>query len=501
MADKLSNRSRSWYLVPLIALLFGTLSVSILLFSNKLHLGLHENAKLIDEVNEMQIDIAVAHLWFEEYISGDASIDINAVQTRLDRAKMVVESLISGGHSGHGMVVKPLTDKEALLQAQKIKAAIAELAKAANQRKELGDLAGIGTLLDERFDKIFKEILGLASSFEDLIDKETAKSNDRYENLFWAMLLAWAAVLTGGTFIIANLERKRHMADSGQELFRFALDNSEDGIFLIDRKDMRFVDVNKATCDNLGFTRDELLSLGPQDVMTSHTMKALQDVFDSVITDVEGSGVLAGLFQRRDESRFPVEVVMKGVTDPRGRDIIVATSRDTTDRRVLEDRLRREATTDSLTGAYNRLKFKEIIEVEMERAARYGQPLTVSMLDLDLFKKVNDTHGHATGDRVLKEITDIIRSSIRKVDYLVRWGGEEFIIIAPGTDKEGGITLFERVRKTVESHEFKTVGRQTVSFGQAQFRVGDKMEDLIHRTDIALYRAKEMGRNRVEVEG
>lgn len=121
------------------------------------------------------------------------------------------------------------------------------------------------------------------------------------------------------------------------------------------------------------------------------------------------------------------------------------------------------------------------------------------MFDIDHFKEINDTYGHLTGDDVLKTLADIVRENLRKIDSLVRWGGEEFMIIAPETDLEGAKILAERIRKKVESYKFDKIKTITISLGLALFEKDDTENSVIKRADDALYNAKKRGRNRVEI--
>ena len=157
------------------------------------------------------------------------------------------------------------------------------------------------------------------------------------------------------------------------------------------------------------------------------------------------------------------------------------------------------ATRDMLTGALNRWKFLKDFSYEFAKAKRFGLPLSLIMFDIDFFKKVNDTYGHDAGDMVLKKIVEIVKNSIRKIDKLVRWGGEEFIIFVPNTDLEGAAFLAEKLRRKIEEADFGKVGKVTVSFGVAGMRKGDTVDDLLKRVDEALYKAKQRGRNRVEI--
>lgn len=156
------------------------------------------------------------------------------------------------------------------------------------------------------------------------------------------------------------------------------------------------------------------------------------------------------------------------------------------------------ASTDLLTGAYNRYRFTELFGIELQRVQRYGGGLALIMFDIDHFKDINDRFGHAAGDMVLKEIAHLVRDLIRANDVLVRWGGEEFMILVPHTGNEAA-ELAEKLCLAVENHHFHHAPRVTASFGVSAYAPGDTLETLCARTDEALYRAKHQGRNRVRM--
>lgn len=162
--------------------------------------------------------------------------------------------------------------------------------------------------------------------------------------------------------------------------------------------------------------------------------------------------------------------------------------------------LERLATRDKLTGLYNRRKLDDALAREVIRAERYGRPLSVILFDLDHFKKVNDTHGHPTGDAVLAETATRLAKVLRTSDIAGRWGGEEFMIICPETGAETARVLTERLRAGYAEHAFAGVGRLTASFGVTSHRQGLNPKDILAHVDDALYRAKHNGRNRVEQE-
>lgn len=169
---------------------------------------------------------------------------------------------------------------------------------------------------------------------------------------------------------------------------------------------------------------------------------------------------------------------------------------------VANKRLRKLSITDGLTGLFNHRHVHELLREEFERSHRTGEPIAVAMLDLDRFKRINDTYGHPTGDVILYETARIIGETAREIDMPGRYGGEEFIAILPNTVEEEAQQFAERVRQAVEGHVYRDEAneiRMTLSCGVASFPTEgvDSPESLLKRADEALYVAKESGRNRV----
>ena len=160
------------------------------------------------------------------------------------------------------------------------------------------------------------------------------------------------------------------------------------------------------------------------------------------------------------------------------------------------------ATTDPLTGVYNRRTFKELAEPNLSRSRRAHAPVSLLMLDLDHFKRINDTYGHLAGDDVLKAFATLVRNCLRKEDLLARYGGEEFVVLLPGSSQDAAAALAERIREQVAALPMEANGhraRVTVSIGSASEK-GDtlpSLEAMLGRADEALYQAKREGRNRV----
>jgi diguanylate cyclase (GGDEF)-like protein len=161
--------------------------------------------------------------------------------------------------------------------------------------------------------------------------------------------------------------------------------------------------------------------------------------------------------------------------------------------------IRRLATTDGLTGLNNHRIFQQKLTGELKRSERHNAPLSLLLIDIDYFKKVNDTYGHPVGDLVLKGVSKILQRVLRDIDIAARYGGEEFVVILPGTDSIGAKNIAERLRKTIMAETFTSDGRNvkiTTSIGIASVPAEARTkEELIEKTDQALYHAKHNGRN------
>ena len=183
----------------------------------------------------------------------------------------------------------------------------------------------------------------------------------------------------------------------------------------------------------------------------------------------------------------------------------IAIKLDITTRKQAESDLKRLARTDTLTGVNNRRHLFELAEHEFDVARRYGHPLSVIMFDLDHFKSINDTFGHALGDRMLERVTHIMRSQLRDVDLIGRYGGEEFLIMLPVTGAQQACLLAERIRSRVEAFRIETekgTAFVTLSIGIAEmFHEPQEtaVENVIRRADEAMYAAKQAGRNRTVI--
>ena len=158
------------------------------------------------------------------------------------------------------------------------------------------------------------------------------------------------------------------------------------------------------------------------------------------------------------------------------------------------------ATTDPLTGLYNRYKFSELYLTAYKSMIQRDNKLSLLILDIDYFKKVNDTYGHNVGDAALVQVSHAILRTLRNIDIVCRWGGEEFVALMPTVDLSQASFISEKIRRNVEELEIDTIGNLTVSIGVSEVREGDSVNDVVSRADEALYLAKTTGRNTIKTE-
>lgn len=184
--------------------------------------------------------------------------------------------------------------------------------------------------------------------------------------------------------------------------------------------------------------------------------------------------------------------------------VVAGMVQNVTDQVTLQERLERQAARDELTGAFNRRICKEIIEQQITTARISGESFSVALIDIDYFKAINDQHGHRIGDIVLKAFVNVIESQLREKDILFRWGGEEFLLLLPGLDDSKKYQVADKIRKNVQDNvillENNIEISLTISMGVSTYpSCGTTRSELIEQADIAMYRAKSKGRNRVEM--
>jgi len=299
---------------------------------------------------------------------------------------------------------------------------------------------------------------------------------------------------------LAELEGSEEALRESEEKFRNIAQTAVDAIILADSSG-NIIFCNASAQRIFGYAIHELLGkpmsiFMPEQYRAEHQkgMERIKSTGESKyfgrITEMQGL--------RKNGNVFPIELSVSMWKTGEGI-FYSGIIRDITKRKQLESELEKTATTDRLTQAYTRTKFHEVIKTEFERVKRYNHALSMIMFDIDHFKKINDTHGHAAGDYVLQTLTQIVKENLRELDCLVRWGGEEFVVITPETDVGRAEVLAERIRKAIEGYHFDQAGTVTISLGVTQYGENDTEDSFIKRADDAMYAAKGKGRNRVEV--
>jgi diguanylate cyclase (GGDEF)-like protein/PAS domain S-box-containing protein len=295
-----------------------------------------------------------------------------------------------------------------------------------------------------------------------------------------------------------------HDLEISTSRFRSVVNAAYDAIITIDQTHNVTL-FNRAAENLFGYDASEVIgqpivNLLPETYRAHHSEK-IQKFARSPVNSRQMNERNRVYGQHRDGSLLPVEIAISKINVD-GLLEFTAVIRDITDRVRLMDLLQKEAATDELTGLPNRREFLEVVD----NILRTDERLSVLMLDIDYFKKVNDTHGHDAGDEVLRALAKVGTAASRNMDVFARWGGEEFVVAMPGTELEQARARADMLRATIETKDFAYAWRGnpipfTVSIGVAT-RAPDEhdLNAILKRADQALYRAKEAGRNRVETE-
>ncbi len=255
-------------------------------------------------------------------------------------------------------------------------------------------------------------------------------------------------------------------------------------------------EVSEAFCKISGYSKEELIGQNHRIVRHPEYPDSLyEQMWKEILQGHSWRGEMKN--RRKDGSTYWVEAIVSPRYNEQNNVIgYMAVRQDITDKKRIEEL----SITDALTGLYNRFKLDALFLVYLSLARRHGNPFSIIMLDIDNFKLVNDTYGHPVGDVLLKELSSLLKKSIRFEDSLGRWGGEEFLIILPSTPLAEALSLAELLKERTQKFDFSGVGHKTISLGVATFHQGDDEKSIIIRADKALYQAKEKGRNRVETE-
>src|SRR5476651_1394539 len=245
--------------------------------------------------------------------------------------------------------------------------------------------------------------------------------------------------------------------DEDLRRFRLAMDATADAIFLVDRAGMCFVDVNATACRMLGYEREEFLKVGPNKAIDGD-LNRLEDLYDKLLAGDQSGAMAELLLQRKNGAPIAVEVQRRTLRSGQSW-ILVAVARDITERKEAEQRLLKLAHFDTLTGLPNRSQFYESLSHSLRQASEHRWALAVLFLDVDRFKNVNDTQGHAIGDELLRQFSGRLVQCVRIRDTVGRLGGDEFaLIVVLQGGKEDAARIAAKIHDSLRA-PFNQIGR------------------------------------------
>jgi diguanylate cyclase (GGDEF)-like protein/PAS domain S-box-containing protein len=310
--------------------------------------------------------------------------------------------------------------------------------------------------------------------------------------------------------ILLNITDRKKAEDDlrkSEESFRNYLEYAPDGVYMSDVKGT-FLYGNRKSEEIIGYRREELIGKNFLE-LNILPEKSLNKAASLLQANMAGNSTGPDEIELigKEGRLIPVEI-NTSVVQRTGQGIVLAFVRDITDRKRAEEALRESehryqelSIIDDLTQLYNSRHFYVQLEREIERSNRYEQPLTLLMLDLDKFKKFNDTYGHVEGDYVLSRLGQVVKRCLRDPDSAYRYGGEEFTIMLPMTTGEEGIVTAKRIQTELRKENISPVADKniymTVSIGMAQYKPMEDMKTFVRRVDKLMYQAKKDGRDRI----
>lgn len=328
--------------------------------------------------------------------------------------------------------------------------------------------------------------------------KSDARSALKRENLIASFIVALLSILLSIPLALyvsstpSKLQKALHGANI--ELQRFANIIDKYVVTATTNSSGVITSVSTAFSKVSGYTKDELIGQKMDIISNKEDQnKLFKELWNTILQGEQWHGEInnktkEGKSYWLEQTIIPIKDEEQEITS------FMAVGNDITAKKELEVL----SVTDKLTNISNRRQIDETLHLETEKSSRYDNPLSIILIDIDHFKRVNDTYGHQIGDEVLKSVAKIMKNNIRKIDFIGRFGGEEFMIICPETGKDGAMSLAEDIRRKVEEHTFDTVNRVTISLGVTTYdKERDDASSLFKKCDAALYLAKDAGRNRV----
>ena len=345
-----------------------------------------------------------------------------------------------------------------------------------------GGLFGTICILDKSENSYTPELIQVMEQFRDQIESE----------------LVIEDLLRINTAQIEVLQRQKKLCD-------LITLNTSDVIWILNVMKNRFTYISPSIFQLRGLTVEEAMKEPLEESMMPESLALVnQKISDSIgvfIRDGVQSELNINEIQQpcKNGRVIWIEVTTRYAMNDQGEVEIIGISRNIDERKQKEKEIEYLSTHDFLTRLYNRSYFEREAEREITRIQRYQAPLSLLMLDIDLFKKINDQFGHLAGDQVLQALSKLVSSLLRSTDVFARYGGEEFIILLPETDLSGATRTAEKIRQTIENATFLQCIKLTISIGVNSYQAGESLDELLRKTDVALYRAKAKGRNCVGI--
>lgn len=307
--------------------------------------------------------------------------------------------------------------------------------------------------------------------------------------LFTVVLSLIMAIFVSKTPI--EIQRKLLKANNRLKEFKSIIDKYV--ITATTKPDSTIVEVSEAFERVSGYSKKELLGKEISIVKNpNRDNKIIKDLWDTISQQKTWTGIVKNKRKNGEDYWLEQTIIPKIDEDNKNIENFVSVSIDITDKKELE----KMASIDKLTNIYNRRMLDDLLKINIEIANRHNEDLSLIIVDIDYFKKVNDTFGHLTGDNLLIKISKIILENVRNSDIFGRYGGEEFLIICTQTTKENAFILTEKLRVLIKDYKFDEIGHKTISLGISNFQKGDTVETLFKKADTALYEAKNTGRDK-----
>ncbi len=472
---------------------------------------------------------AASHLYLIEALGGDTSVDVGkTVFVPLTQAQQLLSVELKGGTDAAGYVVAAVTDPT-IVRDLKLLSEYVDAFKADATARWLHRAHGgkISARSDRAFNTVYTELVGITDRLSKDVQHTAETQRGVVQRLNFAVLgllalvfggLAYVARRSRRSIVLRNAELELRVRERTRELASnearttAIVNTAVDAIITIDRTGV-IQRVNPSTERIFGWEEGTLVGKNVQVLMAQedakHHDEYLARYLETGKSHILGSGREA-IARRKDGALFPIDISVSEAKVEGGH-FFVGVIRDITERKAVEAELQaakaaaeEAATHDPLTGLWNHNRILEVLMEEMARSDRQGSTVSLIMVDLDHFKLVNDGHGHVVGDEVLRTVAERLQKAVRTYDSVGRFGGEEFMVVLPGTVPADAERAAERIREEIGKTPISTSAGSlevTASLGVVT-RHGELVNDataLLVAADTALYESKDAGRNRVTV--